>query len=222
MKFRRITQSFIVIVVFQSYVYAQGITEPLTGGTFEVGYSHYWHRGEFYRSSPAVSSSDVRSNGTIYIRMGIFDYITLSAEGMVWPVSSSNNAPGESFLNYTFGLGLSSPKIKLSFFDFFIHFHYLDNLYLDRSSLKHDKRFRDLKIGIPLRYHFQKEYAIWLAPVYIWNVSAYIEEQTYTRSINSAGISVGLDAFFYEHIYINLSLSYTEHILPGINAGFRF
>jgi hypothetical protein len=213
---------FILTQLCQSLAYSQVISEPLSSGKLELGYSHHWYKGAFYYESENSSSAEIRSNGTIYFRAGVFDMVTVLAEGMVWPVSSESNYPGESFLNYTFGLALSSRSIVLLDFDIFLHIYYLDNLYLDRSDSKNDKQFRDLLLALPVRYHFLKKYSIWFAPVYSWNDAAYFEDQTYTRSNKSGGVSFGFDALFYEHVYLNLGFTYIEYFLPGISAGFRF
>ena len=109
--------SIIIVISFffsLSTILAQRLAEPLENGHFEAGYSHYWHYGEFNWSPGNDSNADRWSNATLYFRIGLYDIITASVEGMVWPVSSSNNYPGGSFLNYTFGFGLYSSSIKLS------------------------------------------------------------------------------------------------------------
>jgi hypothetical protein len=154
--------------------------------------------------------------------MGLYNVLTLSVEAMVWPVNSSKNYPGESFINYTLGLTLSSPAIKLLFLEVYLNIHYLENMYLDRSDQKYDKRFRDVILGIPFRYKFSKLFAIWLGPVYVWNESNYFEDQTYNRSTNTSGISLGLDALIAKHIYLNLNIRFADYSLPNIIAGYRF
>jgi hypothetical protein len=154
--------------------------------------------------------------------MGLYNVLTISLEAMVWPVNSSKNYPGESFLNYTLGLTLSSPTIKLLFLDLYLNVHYLENIYLDRSNQKYDKRFRDVIIGIPFRYQFSKPLAIWLGSIYVWNESNYFEDLTYSRSTNTLGVSFGLDALIAKHIYLNLNIRYTDYSLPKIIAGYRF
>jgi hypothetical protein len=197
----RLFSSIIIFsfLIFHSTLNAQGLTEPLKRGQFETGYSHYWYHGEFYRSSVNHSNDDWWSNGTLYFRLGLYDIITVSVEGMVWPVSSSNNYPGGSFLNYA-----------------------LENLYLDRSEQKSDKRFLNLLFGIPIRLKIVKSFTIWLAPVYVWNESEYFEDQTHSRSLKSPGVSIGLDALLFKHIYLNFNTIYTDYFQPHIIAGYRF
>jgi hypothetical protein len=220
----RLFSSIIIFLflIFQSTLNAQGLTEPLKRGQFETGYSHYWYHGEFYWSPVNHSNDDWWSNGTLYFRLGLYDIITVSVEGMVWPVNSSNNYPGGSFLNYALGISLSSPSIQLLFLELFLHMHYLENLYLDRSEQKSDKRFRNLLFGIPIRFKIVKSFTIWLAPVYVWNESEYFEDQTYSRSLKSPGVSIGLDALLFEHFYLNFNTIYTDYFQPHIIAGYRF
>jgi hypothetical protein len=210
------------LIIFQSIVFAQGLTEPLTKGYYELGYSHYWYKGDFYWNPANPSFDDTWSNGTIYFRLGLYDVISISLETMVWPVNSSKNYPGESFLNYTLGIGLSSQLINLFIFEIFIDIHYLENMYLDRSDQKSDKRFRDLLVGTPIRFQFLKSYTIWLAPVYVWNESEYFEDQTYTRSSNSLGVSIGVDALLFKHLYLNFNTIYAEYFKPRLTVGYRF
>jgi hypothetical protein len=212
----------ILLFIFQSLIQAQGISEPLTKGHYELGYSHYWYKGDFYWNPENVSNEDTWNNGTVYFRMGLYDIITSSVEFMIWPVTSSSNYPGESFLNYTFGMSLSTPSINLIILDAFINLHYLENMYLDRSEQKNDKRFREIQIALPFRYQLLKHYAIWIAPVYLWNNSVYFEGQDFSRSRDTAGISFGLDALLFKHIYVNLNIQYTNYYLPNIVAGYRF
>jgi hypothetical protein len=198
------------------------MAEPLTEREYEVGYSHYWYSGDFYWRPANPSTDDTWNNGTVYFRAGIYNIVTFSFEGMVWPVTSDNNYPGESFLNYTIGLGIISPQIEILIFDASLNIHYIENIYLDRSDQKDDKRFRDLMIGVPFRFSFHKNYAAWIAPVYVWNESEYYLAQTYSQSSNLIGVSFGADAIFFKHIYLNLNVQYTENLLPNIVAGYRF
>jgi hypothetical protein len=219
----RLSISIIIFgFLFLSLALGQGISEPLIKGQYELGYSHYWYKGDFYWNPTSPSYDDIWDNGAVYFRMGLFDIITFSTEFMIWPVTSSSNYPGESFLNYTLGASLSSPRIKLIFLDLFLNMHYLENMYLDRSNQKNDKRFREVQIALPLRFRFLKQYAIWVAPVHIWTESEYFEDQTYSRSTDSPGISFGLDALLFKHVYVNLNISYTDYYLPNIVAGYRF
>jgi hypothetical protein len=222
MKYRLSISLIIFGFLFLSTVTGQGISEPLTKGHYELGYSHYWYKGDFYRNPANPSYDDTWNNGTVYFRIGLYDIITLSAEGMVWPVTSSSNYPGESFLNYTLGMSLSSPTIKLIFLDLYVNMHYLENMYLDRSDQKNDKRFREVQIAIPFRYRFLKHYTLWVAPIYIWNDSVYYEDQTNSRSTDSPGITFGLDALVFKHVYMNVNVQYTDYYLPNIVAGYRF
>ena len=148
--------------------------------------------------------------------------MTFSIEGMIWPVHSSTNYPGESFLNYTLGVTIASPSIEVYLFDVYLNIHYLENMYLDRSDKKYDKRFRDLDIGIPFRFRFAADYAIWIAPLYIWNEAVYFEDQQYKKTSDRSGLSLGFDALIIQHIYLNINLQYTDHFIPNIIAGFRF
>jgi hypothetical protein len=189
---------------------------------FEAGYSHYWYKGEFYWNPENPSNDDWWSNGTLYFRLGLFDIITISVEAMAWPAKSSKDHSGESYLNHTFGFGLSSPPVSLFVFDLFLTIHYLDNLYLNRSEQRSDKRFRDLLIGAPIRFKFIKSFSIWLAPVHVWHESEYFEDQIFHKSFNSSGISIGLDILLYEHIYLNFNTVYIDYFQPHIVAGYRF
>lgn len=213
---------FSIVLLLQSSILAQGISEPLEKGHYELGYSHYWYKGDFYWNPANPSDNDTWNNGAIFFRMGVYNVLTISVEAMVWPINSSKNYPGESFLNYTLGLTLSSPTIKLFFLDLYLNIHYLENMYLDRSDQKYDKRFRDVIIGIPFRYQFSKPFTVWIGPVYVWNESNYFEDQTYKRSMNSSGVSFGLDTLIAKHIYLNLNLRYTDYSLPNIVASYRF
>ena len=215
-------QLFFIVLLLPSIIHAQGISEPLKQGQYELGYSHYWYKGDFYWNPANPSTNDTWNNGTIYFRMGLYNVLTLSVEAMVWPVNSSKNYPGESFLNYTLGMTFSSPTFKILFLDLYLNIHYLENMYLDRSDQKYDKRFRDVIIGVPFRYQISKLFAIWLGPIYIWNESNYFEDHTYNRSTNTSGISFGLDALITKHIYLNLNIRYTDYSLPNIIAGYRF
>jgi hypothetical protein len=204
-----------------STLFAQPLTEPLGKWHFETGYSHYWYNGEFYWSQ-GNPSDDWWSNGTLYFRVGLYDIITLSAEGMMWPVNSSINYPGGSYYNYTFGFGFSSPTSKLLIFDIYLNFHYLHNLYLDISVQKSDKRFRKVMIGAPIRVRILKSIALWMAPVYVWYQATYFEDQTYTRSSQLPGVSIGLDALLFKHFYLNINTIYTDYFQPQVIAGYRF
>jgi hypothetical protein len=208
--------------MFKSVATAQGLTEPLHKGRYELGYSHYWYKGDFFWHTKIQSDEDTWSNGTIYIKMGLYDLMTLSLEGMVWPVTSYSKYRGESFLNYTFGIDLSSPTFELIFLDLFLNIHYLENMYLDRSDQNNHKRFSYLQIGLPVRYTFLKRFTVWLAPIYAWNRSEYFENQTYTRSSYTPGLSLGFDALLFEHIYLNLNAQYVDYFQPRIVAGYRF
>lgn len=214
--------SLLFVAFFVPSVYPQGISEPLEKGSYELGYTHYWYRGDFYWKPAFPSDDDTWNNGTIYFRMGLYDIVTFSVEGMVWPVNSSSNYPGESFLNYTLGMTITSPSVEVLLFDIYTNLHYLENMYLDRSDQKYDKRFRDISIGIPIRYQFAKNYAIWFAPLYLWSESIYFEDQQYNRSTDRSGLSFGLDVRIIQHIYLNINLKYTDYFLPNIVAGFRF
>jgi hypothetical protein len=205
-----------------SSVHAQGISEPLEKGTYELGYTHYWYRGDFYWNPEFPADDDTWNNGTVYFRMGLYDILTLSVEGMIWPVNSSTNYPGESFLNYSLGMTVTSPSIEILALDVYFNLHYLENMYLDRSDQKHDKRFRDVNIGVPFRYQFTKNYGIWIAPIYLWCESVYFEDQQYSSSSGRSALSFGLDALLIKHIYLNVNLKYSDYFLPNIVAGFRF
>jgi hypothetical protein len=215
-------QLFIFVLILHSSLFAQRISEPLKKKQFELGYSHYWYKGDFYWKPANPSTNDVWNNGTIYFRIGLYNVITLSVEAMVWPVNSSKNYPGEAFLNYTFGMTLTSPTVKIIFLDSYVNLHYLENTYLDRSDQKNDKRFRDVVVGVPFRYKFLKLYAIWLAPVYVWNESIYFKDETYARSMSSAGVSIGLDMLIAQHIYLNINIRYADYAIPNIVAAYRF
>jgi hypothetical protein len=215
-------QLFLLLLIFQTSIYAQGISEPLPQGDYEIGYSHYWYKGDFYWNPATPSFNDTWNNGTFYFRMGVYDILSLAVEFMVWPVNSASNYPGEAFLNYTLGMTLSSTNIRILFFDAYVNIHYLQNTYLDQSDQKKDKRFSNMVISVPFRYQFYKRYAIWIAPAYNWNESDYFEDQTYSRLKDSAGIIFGADALFFKHIYLNLNVIYTDYFLPNIVAGYRF
>jgi len=208
--------------MFSSLVFAQGINEPLPGGQAEIGYSHYWHEGDFYWDPISPAQMDIWSNGTIYFKFGLYDIVTLSVEGMVLPVTSKSNYPGQSYLNYTFGIALSSPTIDFFVFDLYLNIHYLDNLYLDRSDQKNDKRFRNVQVDLPIRYRLMKHYTVWIGPLYNWNETNYFKDQTYFRSNNSPGITFGVDALLFKHIYLNITVRYIDSFLPNMVAGFRF
>jgi len=210
------------LLISQAQLSAQRLTEPLGNAQFETGYSHYWHYGEFYRSHENQTNDNLWSNGSIYFRLGLYNVITASVEGMIWPVNSTNNYPGESFLNYTIGFGISSASINLSKLEIFFQIHYLENLYLDRSEQKSDKRFKDLLFGIPIRYEIIKAFTIWVAPVYVWKDSEYFESQTYKKSKNAPGISFGLDMLLFKHIYLNINGEYSDYFQPNVVVGFRF
>ena len=210
------------VLIFSSLLSAQPLTEPLEKWQFETGYSHYWFKGEFYWNQEDPSSDNWWSTGTFYFRSGVYNIITLSIEGMAWPVSSSSNYPGESFINFNLGFGISSPTIKLLIFKTFLNFHYLENLYLDNSEQSSDKRFRTIQIGTPIRLQIMKSFNIWTAPVYIWKSSEFFELQTYSRSSDFFGISIGLDAMLYKHIYLKINTTYTDYFQPQVTAGYRF
>lgn len=218
------TSSLIILffLIFHVQLHAQRLTEPIGKFQIETGYSHYWHHGEFYLSPNNQTDHNQWSNGSIYFRLGLYNIITLSAEGMIWPVNSKNNYPSESFLNYNLGFGLSSSSINLSILEIFLHIHYLENLYLNRSEQKSDKRFKNLLIGLPFRYEIAKTFKVWVAPVYVWNESEYFESQTFIRSKNLPGIAFGLDALLFKHVYFNLNGVYTDYFQPNIVAGYRF
>lgn len=217
-----LVQLLLILLILQASIYAQGISEPLTQGEYEIGYSHYWYKGDFYWNPATPSDYDAWNNGTLYFRMGVYDILSLAVESMVWPVNSGSNYPGESFLNYTLGMTLASPNIRILLFDAFVNIHYLQNMYLDQSVQKKDKRFINIVISVPFRYQFYKRYAIWIAPAYLWNESDYLEDRTYSRLKDSAGILFGADALFLKHIYLNLNVTYTDYFLPNIVAGYRF
>jgi len=212
----------ILVLIFSSILYAQPLSEPLEKWQFETGYSHYWHKGEFYWSGIDHASDNGWSNGTFYLRSGLFDKITLSFEAMAWPVNSPSNYPGESFVNFNIGFGLSSPSIEILIFNIFFNIHYLENFYLDQSEDESDKRFRFAQIGVPFRIQIRKHFTLWFAPLYIWRESVYFEDQNRINSSQLSGISVGLDVFLFKHIYLNIRTTYSEYFYPGITAGYRF
>lgn len=219
---------FLSLILFFSFficlsaLFAQPSVEPLEKWQFETGYSHYWYKGDFYWTEQNPSYEDVWSTGTFYIRSGLYGLFTLSLEAMAWTVHSSSNYPGESFANFNIGFGLSSPSIKIFIFDIFLYFHYLENLYLDRSEQESDKRFRSAQIGAPLRLQIINNFTIWAAPVYVWDESEYYEDQNFSRSSKSPGISFGLDGLLFNHIYLNLGATYTDYFQPWVTAGYRF
>lgn len=212
----------LLIMVIQPGIFAQSLSEPLTNGNAELGYSHYWHKGDFYWDPATPTNEDSWTNGTIYFRIGLYDIVTFSVEAMLLPVTSSSNYPGESYLNYTFGIALSSPTLDFYIFDLFINIHYLDNLYLDRSEQKNDKRFRDIDITVPVRYRFLNQYSLWIGPFYNWNAADYFEDQTNSQDSQSLGFSFGADALLFDHIYLNLNIRYLDKALPNIVVGYRF
>jgi hypothetical protein len=215
----------IFILFFQSTLLAQHLPEPLKKNQFEAGYSHYWYHGDFYQNATKKFRNDWWNNGTLYFRIGFYDVLSVSTEGMLFTVSSPSRHSSGSFWNLTMGLGLSSISYKISYFNISFHIHYLENLYIDRSEEKSDKRFRNMLVGIPLRYRITKNWynlSIWIGTVYFWEHSEYLEDRKYSRSINSPGVSIGLDALISKHLYLKISTIYSDYFQPQISIGYRF
>ena len=211
-------------LIFQSTLHAQRLPEPLQKGKFEVGYSHYWHHGDFYWDSTNQIRNDWWNNGTLYLRIGLFDVISISMEGMLFLVSSNGYTSGP-FWNLTLGVGISSISYKIAKFNVSFQIHYLENLYIDTSEKKSDKIFTNILIGIPVRYQSSEHWhnlTFWIAPVYIWENSEYFEDRKYSRSINDPGISIGLEALVSKHFYLHINTVYSDFFQHQITIGYRF
>jgi hypothetical protein len=212
-------------LIFQSTLSAQRLSEPLKEGQFEAGYSHYWHRGDFYWDFSHQIRNDWWNNGTLYLRAGLFDIISISLEGMLFSVASSGGRAPGPFWNLILGFGASSRSFTVAHVNVSFTIHYLDNLYIDTSEKKSDKKFRHIVIGIPVRYRITEQWHKWtllIAPVYIWEISDYFEDQKYTGSRNDPGISIGLEALVSEHFYLKVNTIYSDFFQPQITVGYRF
>ena len=215
----------VLILCFQSILPAQRLPESLNNSQFEVGYSHYWYHGNFYHAIANQSQEDWWNNGTIYFRVGLYDLLSVSIEGMAFTVSPPGEHSSGSFLNLTMGCGLSSVSYKVINFKVSVQIHYLENLYLDRSTKKSDKIFTTLLLGFPIRYKIDSDKPtlfVWFAPVFKWEKSEYFEDQYYSELSEKFGISIGLDLLIFEHLYLNMHTVYTNFFQPHLTIGYRF
>ena len=215
----------IFIICLQSTLPAQRLSEPLNNSKFEVGYSHYWYHGNFYHSPENQTRENWWTNGTIYLRVGLDDLLSVSIEGMAFNVYPPGEHSSGSYLNLTMGCGLSSVSYKVINFRGSVQIHYLENLYLDRSTKKSDKKFTALLLGIPVRYQITRygpNFSVWFAPVFKWEKSRYFDDPYYSKSSKHAGFSIGLDALIFDHLYLNIHTVYTNFFQPHLTIGYRF
>jgi hypothetical protein len=157
------------------------------------------------------------------MRIGFFDVVTASVEGMYAPSGYSNSSA--SYIEFTIGAGLSSPAFRLYLFECFIHLHYMETLYIDRSSAKDDQRFKDFLISVPVKFNFKffsQQGAVWTAPVYSRNELYLIQEDDRQIRVDNFGYALGVEALFIKHIYLNTNILYSNYFQFRFIIGYRF
>ncbi|MDH5683758.1 MAG: hypothetical protein OEZ20_04760 [candidate division WOR-3 bacterium] len=231
MRFKFISHLFLLLLFSSNVTNGQVLGPELKTGKFEIGY--FWkniHR----KLKPDFLSGNNWYVESIFMKYGVSNWITLSAEGAVWPIKD-DRYPERNYRSYKVGAGIISRVFEIKKFRIALAFHYNEIFYFDRSPYEsvdtstYHKNTRGIISTIQIERIFSfrgQNVTLWISPAYVYDeVLQYssLNFKTYTdKSFNNFGFVVGANLMLFKHIEPFFHIVYADFFQPRGGIGYLF
>lgn len=198
----------------------------LARGRTEMGYAHGWFRRDL-RSE--LSSDFDWEVDLLYLRYGVAERLTVSAEGFIWKYEEGGRYPDRKYRTYHVGCGFFLRIREIRSIQFGLMANYSERFWFDTSRSRYHKRTSSVVAAILARREFQiagKVLTVWGGPAYIFDrlVEYPWGSQAGTQydSFDNFGCIFGLDSLLMDHIHIAAFVAYADYLQPRVTSGYRF
>lgn len=205
-------------------VHGQILGPGLKSQKFEIGYIYRW----FHRRTQDPAYEPDWASEAIFMKYGITDWLTISAEGLVFK-NMGSGFPDRDYREYNIGAGTALQILKVEFLQIGFSFHYYESFSFDRSEDTYHKRTNGFMGAIPVEYPFSllnQNIILWIAPIYVYdeilNYSYGSYDPIVSKSQNNWGGVVGINCLLFRHFEPFFHLVYADFFQPRVGIGYQF
>jgi hypothetical protein len=204
----------------------QALGPGVRRGRLEIGYAHNW----FHRDLRSELTSDFDWEvDLLYLRCGLHERLTVSAEGFIWEYDEGDRFPDRKYRTYHVGCGALLSVYEFPSLRIALAANYSERFWFDTSRSRYHKRTRSVVVAIQIG----RAFSIAEGTITAWGGPAYVSDKltdypwgsyegSQYNSFTDFGAVFGIDFLLWGRIHILPYLVYADYLQPRMTAGYRF
>ena len=196
----------------------------LEGGTAEIGLGHIWFHRDMALTEPKEFEWE---DNTLFMRYGVFNWLTVFGEGAYWDRSDNAKFPGRDYTTYRVGVGITYRVAEINRWMVTGSFYYGRSLWFDRASTRYHKEVTSSVVAVSVHHTF----VLGGQPITLWGGPAlmmdeYVEfpwgshAETRWDSEDDLSGMFGLRLSLQRHFILSSYVAYSGYFQPRIMIGY--